>query len=196
MGVRGRVSFESLHSGDVSRRPVIRFVRLPEVPLSAVVDLLNEPRNARHMPLAGAFDEEAAAAWVQAKDDQWSANGYGPWAVLVDDEFAGWGGFQREQGEADFGLVLAPTYWGLGADIAKLAFDVGFADLGVDQVVIALPRTRDPDRAVARWGFERDGTINHGGATFLRYRLPRERWLSGATPTAQRPQAQEPDAID
>ena len=29
-------------------------------------------------------------------------NGYGPWAVLLDGELAGWGGFQREENGADF----------------------------------------------------------------------------------------------
>ena len=80
----------------------IEFVRLTEVPLAPVVELLNEPRNARHMPLAGTFTEEAAAEWVSAKDSQWASNGYGPWAVLVDGQFAGWGGFQREENGADF----------------------------------------------------------------------------------------------
>ena len=45
----------------------IEFVRLTEVPLAAVVDLINEPRNARHMPLAGTFTEEAAAEWVSGQ---------------------------------------------------------------------------------------------------------------------------------
>lgn len=38
----------------------IEFVRLTEVPLSAVMTLLNEPRNARHMPLAGEFSQASA----------------------------------------------------------------------------------------------------------------------------------------
>ena len=50
----------------------IGFVRLTEVPLAAVLGLLNEPRNARHMPLAGTFTEESAAEWVTAKDGQWT----------------------------------------------------------------------------------------------------------------------------
>ena len=93
-------------------RPQIEFVRLTEVPLAPVVELINEPRNARHMPLAGTFTEQAAAEWVRAKDGQWESNGYGPWAVLVDGEFAGWGGFQREENGADFALVLSPAHWG------------------------------------------------------------------------------------
>ena len=154
----------------------IEFVRLTEVPLAAVVDLINEPRNARHMPLAGTFTEEAAAEWVAAKDGQWETNGYGPWAVLVDGEFAGWGGFQREENGADFALVLTPRHWGQGAAITEAALDRGFGELGLDEVIIALPHTRSPDRVVARFGFTPDGEVTYDGASFRQYRLTGDAW--------------------
>lgn len=44
--------------------PRIEFVRLTEVPRSAVMMLLNEPRNSRHMPLAGCFDDASTTEWV------------------------------------------------------------------------------------------------------------------------------------
>ena len=146
------------------------------MPLAAVVDLINEPRNARHMPLAGTFTEEAAAEWVSAKDGQWESNGYGPWAVLVDGEFAGWGGFQREENGADFALVLSPRHWGQGRAITKAALDRGFGELGLDEVIIALPYTRNPDRVVARFGFTPDGEVTYDGAPFRQYRLTRDAW--------------------
>ena len=95
----------------------IELVRLTEVPLAAVRTLLNEPRNARHMPLAGDFTDDAAARWVAEKDEQWERYGYGPWAVLLDGVFAGWGGFQRESNGADLALVLLPQHWGHGRDV-------------------------------------------------------------------------------
>ena len=155
----------------------MEFVRLTEVPLAAVARLLNEHRNARHLPLASHdFTEESAAEWVRAKDAQWDSNGYGPWAVLLDGEFAGWGGFQREENGADFALVLAPEYWGHGAEITRTALDRGFAELGLDEVIIALPYTRSPDRVVARFGFTPDGEVSYGGADFRQYRLTRQAW--------------------
>ena len=42
----------------------------------------------------------------------WDEHGYGPWAFIINGEFAGWGGLQPEQGEADFALVLHPDFWG------------------------------------------------------------------------------------
>lgn len=32
---------------------------------------------------------------------------------FVDGQFAGWGGLQQEDGDADLALVLHPDYWGL-----------------------------------------------------------------------------------
>ena len=67
-----------LRSPDM-RHPAIDLVRLPSIDVHAVAALLNEPRNARHMPLAGeSFTIASAAAWVSDKDGQWEANGYGP----------------------------------------------------------------------------------------------------------------------
>ena len=155
----------------------IEFVRLTEVPLAAVTALLNEPRNARHMPLvSGELTEESAAEWVRAKDGQWERTGYGPWAVLLDGKFAGWGGFQREENGADFGLVLSPEYWGQGAEITHAALDRGFGELGLSEVVIALPYTRRPDRVVARFGFTPDGEVVYGGTVFRQYRLTAQAW--------------------
>jgi RimJ/RimL family protein N-acetyltransferase len=164
----------------------IEFVRLTEVPQDAVVKLLNEPRNARHMPLAGRTTEEAAAEWVAAKDGQWESNGYGPWAVLLNGEFAGWGGFQREDNGADFALVLSPEYWGHGADITRAALDRGFNQLGLNEVIIALPFSRSPDRVVARLGFAPDGEVSYGGARFRQYRLTRRAWQAAGSSTRKR----------
>ncbi|GAA4411157.1 GNAT family N-acetyltransferase [Actinokineospora soli] len=156
----------------------IEFVRLTEVPLPVVMAMLNEPRNARHMPLSAEFSEELAAHWVQGKDGQWALHGYGPWAILVDGEFAGWGGFQHEENGADFALVLLPEQWGRGAEITRVALDRGFDELGLDEVIIALPFTRNPTRVVARFGFVPDGEVSYCGSSFRQYRLSRDVWTA------------------
>jgi RimJ/RimL family protein N-acetyltransferase len=145
--------------------------------MSPVVELLNEPRNRRHMPLSSSiFSLEEAVAWVEAKDAQWAVHGYGPWAVLVDGSFAGWGGFQREENGVEFALVLTPEHWGHGREITRAALDRGFDELGLESVLIALPFSRSSDRAVGRFGFVPDGTVVHGGSTFRQYRLTRDGW--------------------
>ena len=161
----------------------IEFVRLTEVPVAWVADLLNEPRNARHMPLSRPFSLESAAAWVEAKDAQWATNGYGPWAVLVDGTFAGWGGFQREEGGADFALVLRPERWGHGGAVTRAALDRGFGELGLESVLVALPHTRSPERVLRRLGFEPDGQVTYGEVDFRQYRLTRDSWRRARRPT-------------
>ncbi len=127
--------------------PRIELTRLTGVPVEEVAALLNEPRNAPHMPLVGEpFTVPAAEAWVGAKDAQWAEHGYGPWAVMVDDRFVGWGGFQHEEAGADLALV-------------------------------ALPYSRtSPDRALARWGFEPAGETTFGEVVFRQYRLTADDW--------------------
>ncbi|MFZ1410746.1 MAG: GNAT family protein [Micropruina sp.] len=165
-----------MSSGGAKPSPRIVLRRLTGVTVYDVRDLLNEPRNWRHMPLAGVFTDEATADWVQGKDAQWDQHGYGPWAILIDGEFAGWGGFQCEGGVADYGLVLAPRFWGLGASVTRLALDYGFKELALDEVTIALPLTRNPDAALGRLGFRADGVVTHGTAEFRRFRLSAADW--------------------
>jgi hypothetical protein len=64
------------------------------------------------MPLFSPFTPEEARDWIGGKDGQWVENGYGPWTFYIDGEFVGWGGFQREDDGANYGLVLFPEFWG------------------------------------------------------------------------------------
>ena len=163
--------------------------------MDALTGLLNEPRNARHMPLAGIFTTEQTAEWVAAKDAQWAANGYGPWAILVDGALAGWGGFQNEENGADFALVLAPRWWGHGEAIARLLLARGFDELGLAEVLTALPYSRNSDRGVARLGFVPDGDVTYGSVRFRQYRLTRTAWATqqdGAQRIPQKPSSAGP----
>lgn len=169
-----------MSSGGAGASTSIDFRRLTEVPVTDVRELLNEPKNWRHMPLADGFSDAATADWVRDKDAQWELYGYGPWAVLIDGEFAGWGGFQCEDGVADYGLVLAPRFWGHGDSVTRLALHHGFDELGLDEVTIALPFTRNPGAALRRLGFRDDGVVTYGTAEFRRFRLSAGDWQSGS----------------
>lgn len=90
----------------------------------------------------------------------------------------GWrgSGFQAEENRADFAPVLAPRFWGHGEAVARQALTAGFADLGPTDVLIALPYSRHPDRAAARYGFVPDGDVLYGDQQFRQYRLTRSAW--------------------
>lgn len=150
----------------------LKRVRLSEVSVSDLVALHNSPAVLRHMPLAGAvFDEARCRQWVQAKEAQWATHGYGPWGLLVDDAFAGWGGFQCEQGDADFALVLSPAYWGYGRPIFQHFVRLAFDDMGLASITALLPPSRGHASGLRRLGFEPDGSVRIDGAMFCRYRL-------------------------
>jgi ribosomal-protein-alanine N-acetyltransferase len=152
----------------------LRLVRLGEVDPQDVIRLMRDPRVRRHMPLSGdEFGPAECAAFVAAKDALWREHGYGPWAFLLDGVFAGWGGLQPEDGDADLALVLHPDFWGHGRMIADRILTEAFGPMGLDSVVVALPPTRGSAAAVIRRGFHRDGELTIAGRRFLRYRLRR-----------------------
>ncbi|MCW2271956.1 hypothetical protein D3C77_233540 [compost metagenome] len=150
----------------------LEFKRLTEIGLSDIVSLNNNPSVLRQMPLGGAhFDDVTARTWVNQKDAQWEQHGYGPWAFLIDQQFAGWGGLQHENGDADLALVLHPTFWGRGRAIYQAIVERAFTEMGLSSITILLPPTRTRIKAIFRLGFQADGEVDIDGVRFLRFRL-------------------------
>jgi len=125
------------------------------------------------MPLAkdSLFDEKQCLDWVKGKEKQWQEHGYGPWAFLVDNKFAGWGGLQYEDGDADLALVLHPKYWGLGKKIFNEIIRKAFNEMGMESITILLPPTRNKLKGVYLLGFEFESEIMLSGECFIKYRL-------------------------
>jgi len=152
----------------------LKFVHLKDVALSEIVALNTHPLVMRHMPLSdGNFDEEVCRQWVAGKESQWEQHGYGPWAFLIDGRFAGWGGFQYEDGDADLGLVLHPDFWGAGKLIYEAMILRGFGEMGFDSVTILFPPGRRRVKGILKLGFQPDGETEIEGERFIRYRLSR-----------------------
>jgi len=152
----------------------IRFVPLSDIPESAIIALMNEPQVGKYLPLlAGGFSAEDCRAFLAAKARLWEEHGYGPWGILIQGEFAGWGGLQPEAGEADFALVLHPMFWGWGRRIFGEVRERAFGEMGLDSMTILLPPSRPNWKAVMRLGFVADGEVVVGGEVFLRFRMVR-----------------------
>lgn len=150
----------------------IEFKRLTEVGKSEIIDLMNNPLVRRQMPLIrNQFTERDCDEFIAAKERLWSEYGFGPWALVIDGKFAGWGGLQPENGEADLGLVLHPDHWGMGKVLYKEIIGRAFGEMGFETVTVLLPPTRSRVRALLRLGFEQDGDLKLGGERFIRYRL-------------------------
>ena len=153
----------------------ITFTRLPQIESVEIMDHMSDPRVAEHMPLLTfAWDEGTVAKFVTSKEECWSRDGLGHWAILSDDKYVGWGGFQKEGDEWDFGLVLRPDAFGLGASISRKAIKFAFADERIPFVTFLLPPSRKNLGALERLGAKHVGEIEYDGATFLKYRLETE----------------------
>ena len=150
----------------------ITFVRLTEVPLGDLAAHMSDPRVAEHMPLlTGPWTTEDAALFVTAKEATWTRDGLGHWAFLHGGGYVGWGGFQKEGDEWDFGLVLKPDAFGLGRRIARKALAFAAEDDRIPYVTFLLPPSRRNLGALARLGAHYIGDIGYEGATFRKYRL-------------------------
>ena len=151
---------------------ILEFKRLTEANPADIVALMNHPKVREHMPLTqDGFSEANARAFVIGKERLWQEHGFGPWAFFLDGRFAGWGGVQPEEGEADLALVLHPDFWGSGGRIAREILRRAFEEFGFPSVIVLFPPTRTRIRALFRLGFVSDGELELHGERFLRYRL-------------------------
>lgn len=150
----------------------IEFKRLTEVEASEIIELMNNTLVRRQMPLLkGDFTEESCEKFVAGKEKLWKEHGYGPWAFIIDDTFAGWGGLQPEEGEADLALVLHPDFWGVGKVLYKMIIDRAFGEMGLDSVVVFFPPSRTRIKGFLRLGFKKDKEVKVGSEQFIRFRL-------------------------
>ena len=153
----------------------IAFVRLPEIAPDLIVAHMSDPRVAEHMPLlTHEWGRAAVAKFVATKEACWERDGLGHWAILWNGEYVGWGGFQKEGDEWDFGLVLKPDAVGLGTRISRKAIEFAVADERIPFVTFLLPPSRKKLGALARMGAKFVDEIDYEGARFLKYRLETE----------------------
>lgn len=152
--------------------PALSFARLTGVPLAELVAHMSDPRLREHMPLlTGPWGTAEARAFVAAKEACWARDGLGHWAFLSGGRYVGWGGFQKEGEEWDFGLVLRPQDFGLGQRITRAALNLARSDPRIACVTFLLPPTRRNLGALHRIGARFVDQQDHSGATFLKYRL-------------------------
>lgn len=150
----------------------LQFVHLSQIPPKQIIDLMNIEKVGKQMPLLSAgFSMRDCQKFLQAKRQLWETHGYGPWAFIINGNFAGWGGLQAERGDADFALVLHPNYWGWGKRIFVKIKDQAFNELNLKSITILLPPTRLNTKALKRIGFIKDTQLNIKGEVFMRFRL-------------------------
>lgn len=150
----------------------ITFARLYEIEPKDITDHMSDLRLRDHMPLlTQKWDEVATQSFVQEKEACWQRDGLGHWAILLDGNYIGWGGFQREAEEWDFGLVLKPSFFGLGLPIIRKAMSFARQDERICFVTFLLPLSRTRRKALKRLGAEFVAQVDYHGEVFLKYRL-------------------------
>lgn len=150
----------------------ITFTRLTEISPDEIMAHMSDPRVAEHMPLITfEWNHERVAEFVSSKEQCWHRDGLGHWAILCNGAYAGWGGFQKEGDEWDYGLVLRPDCFGLGARISRKAIAFAKADIRIPFVTFLLPPTRKNLGGLARLGAHFVKEVEYEGARFLKFRL-------------------------
>lgn len=149
----------------------IHFVRLSTVAPSDILIHMEDPRVGEHMPLlTEPWDAIAVADFIAAKEACWDRDGLGHWAILLDDTYIGWGGFQKEAEGWDFGLVLKPDAFGIGIRIAKKALEFAVSDPRIPFVTFLLPPSRNNLSALKRLGATKVGDVLYDNVLFYKYR--------------------------
>lgn len=149
----------------------IKLVRLQEIEEEKIIELMNNESVQNQMPLLPkTFSKEDCQKFIEAKQKLWDDFGYGPWAILIKDKFAGWGGLQPEHGDADFALVLHPQYWGWGKKIFYRIKDWAYNETQISSITVLFPPSRKNSSAILYLGFVRDGEVIIDGERFFRFR--------------------------
>ena len=150
----------------------IAFGQLRDIPREEIIAHMSDPRVGKHMPLLTfEWNSDTLTDFLATKEAYWHRDGLGHWAILLKGAYAGWGGFQKEGDEWDFGLVLRPAFFGLGVRVTRMALTFAMADARIPFVTFLVPPSRKNLRALIRLGARFTGEVDHAGARFLKFRL-------------------------
>ena len=150
----------------------IEFGRLTDIAPETILAHMSDPRVGEHLPLQTfAWDHDTVQKFVAAKEACWQRDGLGHWAILSEGDYVGWGGFQKEGEDWDYGLVLSPDRFGLGARITRKALAFARSDPRIPFVTFLLPPSRRHLRGLDRLGARPIGRTEYDGETFLKFRL-------------------------
>lgn len=97
----------------------LAFVKLEQVDLNAMLDILNKESTRTHLIKHKVFDLSDVERWISNKLEVDAMAGCKVRAIELDGVLAGWCGIQQEQGEFELAVVIDEPHWGLGKHIFK-----------------------------------------------------------------------------
>ena len=155
-----------------SRSDAISFGALDDIAPATLIAHMSDPRMAEHMPLLrGPWDQDDVERFLALKRAFWQRDGLGHWGIFYESTYVGWGGFQKEDDDWDYGLVLRPESFGLGMTITRKALDFARSDPSIASVTFLLPPSRTKLAALKRMGAVFEKSINYENEIFIRFRL-------------------------
>jgi [ribosomal protein S5]-alanine N-acetyltransferase len=153
--------------------------------------MMRDPRVMKTLwPGAPLPSEDQIQASLHSNIDHWERHGFGLWVLREREsgDFVGRGGLQytdtlgRRAVEVAWAVVADRWNRGYATELARAALDVGFNDLGLDEVIaFTLPANLASRRVMEKTGFVYDREISHAGLPHVVYRQSRD----DAAPTAR-----------
>jgi [ribosomal protein S5]-alanine N-acetyltransferase len=157
--------------------PSLKFKKLTEIDKDDILELMNNQKVRKHLPLLkGNFDIAQYNSFIAAKEKMWKEVGYGPWTFTLNDIFIGWGGLQPVDDDVEIALVLHPNYWGQGKLIYKKIIKDAFESNKINSIIILLPPSRTKVKGIYKLGFKEAGICEFSGKQYVRYRLYRDQY--------------------
>lgn len=157
------------------------FVHPSEIDQEEMLTHLRDPSMARHLPLLpDKPDRSLVQSIIASKEASWIRDGLGHWGILHQGRYAGWGGFQSEADEWDFGLVLRREHFRNGRAITSHIFGWALQHTNIETVSFLLPLSRS-EQALRRFGAVPSGIVDIERTKFRKWFLTLNAGLS--TPT-------------
>lgn len=136
-------------------------------------------------PDGGLLSGDETRRFLRRNLDHWCRHGYGLWIFRdpADGRFVGRGGLRHAHvggnDEVELGYALMADSWGRGlaTEMAKAIVAVGFAELGLaDVVCFTLTTNRASRRVMEKAGFAYERDLLHAGLPHVFYRLTAAAW--------------------
>ncbi len=150
----------------------LKFKRLTEVSPDLLLWQMNDVRVTAHLPLkTEIWNHKSISDFVAKKETCWQRDGLGHQAIFDGNTYLGWGGFQKEGNEWDFGLVLSPTAFGCGLSLTQEFLKQARKDDRIPYVTFLLPPSRRKLSALRKLGAEDIGTVTYDGQEFRKFKI-------------------------
>lgn len=188
-----------MHSVDTFQTDRLRAARLRDGDFDDLRRLHRDPRvmatlaPAGH-PAGGVLTDEETKQFLRHNLDHWDRHGYGLWTFRDREggRFVGRGGLRHVHiggnDEVELGYALMADAWGRGlaTELARAVARVGFAQLGLPDIVcFTLTTNRASRRVMEKAGFRHERDLVHAGLPHVLYRLGAAQWRQGR-PTGER----------